>query len=93
MTRHAIAWGLLARTVDAFQRYYRWTDQRLAAELGLSPHVLRRLRAGEHISADSVATLIAWVDPTGLLTWIVPASKTVDTKGKQCPLGASSPSS
>jgi transcriptional regulator with XRE-family HTH domain len=93
VTTHAFDWPRLARTVDLVRQRHGLTDAELAGELGLCRSTLGRLRAGGHVDADTVATLLAWINPLIMPTWIVPRSEMLDTKGNQCPSGSSSPSS
>jgi transcriptional regulator with XRE-family HTH domain len=72
MTTHAVDWARLARSIDIVREHHGLTDRQLAQHLDFSPSTLSRLRRGEHVDADTVATLIAWLNPGRTPAWIVP---------------------
>jgi transcriptional regulator with XRE-family HTH domain len=45
------------------------SDRALSRRLGLSPSTVSRFRAGDQISADALASLLAWLEP-GAYRWI-----------------------
>lgn len=71
MTTHAIDWLRLARTVEIVRVHHGLSERALSDQLGMSPNTFARLRHGEHIEADAVATLVAWLNPIGVPDWIV----------------------
>lgn len=42
----------------------------IASEIGVSPSGLTRLRQGQHLSADGLAALVAWLYPDAVPAWI-----------------------
>lgn len=66
-----IDWPRLIRTLDIAAEYHGLTDRAVAEQVGVSPSSLTRLRQGKALSADGLASLVAWLYPSSCPSWVV----------------------
>lgn len=68
---HAVDWPKLVEHISVAQRHRGLTDRAMAETLGLPAYsTLSRLRHGRQVSADTLATLVAWLYPNEIPAWI-----------------------
>jgi hypothetical protein len=71
---HRVNWAALADALDMACEIRDVSLRDVATEIGISPSGLTRLRQGLHLSADGVATLVAWLYPQRIPHWIEKAT-------------------
>lgn len=68
---HAVDWPKLVEHISVAQRHRGLSDRAMAETLGLPAYsTLSRLRHGQQVSADTLATLVAWLYPNEIPAWI-----------------------
>ena len=73
---HVVNWPRLVEHLGVAQRHDGLSDRALAEQLGLPAFsTLSRLRHGQHVSADVLATLVAWLYPDQIPAWICEATE------------------
>lgn len=70
MSRHVVNWLRLSLSVEESRKRLGLSDRQLGKQLGIDYCALSRLRHGAHLSADNLATLVAWLYPTQVPDWI-----------------------
>lgn len=70
MSRHVVNWGRIAYAVEENRKRLGLSDRKLGKQLGIDYCALSRLRHGSALSADNLATLVAWLYPTQVPDWI-----------------------
>lgn len=69
-TRHVVNWAKLCEALEMACEVRGMSLRDVALEIGISPSGLTRLRQGDHLSADGVAALVAWLFPASVPLWI-----------------------
>lgn len=67
--RYAVDWQRLADSLEMACHIRGVSLRDVAAEVGISPSGLSRLRSGQHLSADATAALTAWLFPKDVPFW------------------------
>lgn len=67
---HRVDWHKIADAVEMACDIRDVSLRDVAEEIGISPSGLTRLRQGKHLSADGLASLVAWSFPTKVPVWI-----------------------
>jgi transcriptional regulator with XRE-family HTH domain len=67
---HQVDWNKIADAVEMACEIRDMTLRDVAEEIGISPSGLTRLRHGKHLSADGLASLVAWLYPQRIPMWI-----------------------
>lgn len=76
--RHVVDWDLLVQILDYACEIRRVSLRQAAQECGLSSSGFTRIRQGDHLSADGLAALIAWLFPDSIPRWIKPTTPQED---------------
>jgi transcriptional regulator with XRE-family HTH domain len=67
---HQVDWDKIADALDMACEIRDVSLRDVAEEIGISPSGLSRLRQGKHLSADALASLVAWLYPQRVPLWI-----------------------
>jgi transcriptional regulator with XRE-family HTH domain len=73
VSSHVVRWPQLAAHVEAVRSARGLSMREVARQTGLSASGLTKLRQGGKLSADSVASLVAWMNPASMPSWITPS--------------------
>lgn len=66
---HAVDWDRVADSLEMACHIRGVSLRDVAEEVGISPSGLTRLRQGKHLSADALASLVAWLFPKDVPFW------------------------
>ncbi|CAL9606348.1 hypothetical protein SUDANB95_05497 [Actinosynnema sp. ALI-1.44] len=69
-TSHAVDWARLIESVDIACEVRGCSMRDVAAAIGVAPSSLTRMRQGQALAADGLASLVAWLYPASAPTWI-----------------------
>lgn len=69
-TRYVVDWPRLVESVEIACEIRGCSLRDVATAIGVSPSGLTRLRQGNALSADGLASLVAWLYPASIPTWI-----------------------
>lgn len=67
---HEVDWDRIADALEMACEIRDVSLRDVAEEIGISPSGLSRLRQGKHLSADALASLVAWLYPQRVPLWI-----------------------
>ena len=70
MSRHVIDWAKIREALELACEIRDMSLRDVATEIGISPSGLTRLRQGQHLEADALASLVAWLFPRSFPIWI-----------------------
>jgi hypothetical protein len=70
---HVVNWRRLIDAVEMASEIRDYSLRDVANAIGVSPSALTRMRQGQGLSADGLASLVAWLYPASVPTWIAAA--------------------
>jgi transcriptional regulator with XRE-family HTH domain len=73
VSAHVVNWPRLVDAVEMACEIRDCSLRDVATATGISPSGLTRMRQGNALSADGLASLVAWLYPASIPTWIIPA--------------------
>lgn len=69
-TRHVVDWPRLIESVEIACEIRGCSLRDVAKAIGVSSSGLTRMRQGKALAADALASLVAWLYPASIPTWI-----------------------
>lgn len=80
MSTHVVDWPRLIEAVEMACEIRDCSLRDVATAIGVSPSALTRMRQGSGLSADGLASLVAWLYPASMPTWIALSPSTSTPK-------------
>lgn len=68
--RHVVNWPRLIESVEIACEIRGCSLRNVGAAIGIAPSGLTRMRQGHALAADALASLVAWLYPASIPTWI-----------------------
>jgi transcriptional regulator with XRE-family HTH domain len=65
-----VDWAKIADALEMACEIRNVSLRDVALEIGISPSGLTRLRQGQHLNADGLAALVAWLYPQRIPHWV-----------------------
>jgi hypothetical protein len=72
-TTHRVSWARLWQALEMSMDIREMSMRDVAGVLGVSPSSLTRLKQGHALEADALASLVAWLYPSKVPSWVEPS--------------------